>query len=222
MPDCAVAHTVIVVAPRSPLDLPAGAVLLVLAAFHPHLHAASFDYLGVALAAAASWVGVPGPGEPVLIAAGIYAARGHVDLLDVLLVAWAGATAGGVAGWLLGRRGGRALWLAPGPFQHQRLATIVRGERFFERHAFVGVYLVPSWVVGINGMRAARFLPANAFWALAWTLLVGGGAYLVGPSIADVIGDIGLIGGLTLAALVVAGIATALMRRRRGDSRAPE
>ena len=42
---------------------------------HHHFHGPTIDYVGLALAAAASWVGVPGPGEPVLIAAGVFAAR---------------------------------------------------------------------------------------------------------------------------------------------------
>src|SRR2546421_13103109 len=46
------------------LSLPVPA--LVHLAFHHHFHGAPFDYLGLAAAAAASWLGVPGPGEPVL------------------------------------------------------------------------------------------------------------------------------------------------------------
>jgi membrane protein DedA with SNARE-associated domain len=186
--------------------------VLLLGALHAH---ASFDYAGVALAAAVSWAGIPGPGEPVLIAAGLYAARGRVEIADVLLVAWAGATAGGIAGWLLGRRGGRALWAGPGPLRQLRLRALAHGERFFERHVLLGVYLVPAWAVGIHDIEARRFLPANAFWALAWTLVVGGGAYVLGPSIADVAADLGLAGGVVLAALALGAIATAVRRRRR-------
>lgn len=193
---------------------PLAAVVLLLAGLHTHLHGTSFDDTGIALAAAASWVGVPGPGEPVLIAAGIYASRGRVDIGEVLLVAWLGATVGGVAGWQLGRRGGRALWSAPGPFRRLRLAAMMRGERFYERHALLGVYLAPSWVAGIHDMPAARFLPMNALCAAAWALLVGGGAYLAGPSIADVVGDLGLAGAVVLGALLLAGIVGALLRRR--------
>jgi membrane protein DedA with SNARE-associated domain len=205
-----------VVAPRSPAAAAQFTGLLVLGLLQHHLHGPSVDYLGIALAAGASWIGVPGPGEPVLIAAGIYAARGKVDLGEVLAVAWLGATLGGSAGWLLGRRGGRALWSAPGPLQRPRLAAMERGERFFDRYGLLAIYLMPSWVAGINAVPAARFMPANALFALGWTLLVGGGAYLVGPAIEDVVADLGLAGGLALAALILGGLAAALLRRRRG------
>ena len=64
-------------------------------------------------------------------------------------------------------------------------------------------------------MPAARFLPLNALCAAAWTLLVGGGAYLAGPSIADVVGDLGLAGAVVLGVLLLAGTGAALLRRQR-------
>jgi membrane protein DedA with SNARE-associated domain len=64
-------------------------------------------------------------------------------------------------------------------------------------------------------MRAARFLPANAIAAAVWAVLVGLAAYAVGPSIADLIGDLGLAGLIVLGALVVAAAAATLLRHRR-------
>jgi membrane protein DedA with SNARE-associated domain len=201
------------VASRLPLVAPALAVAL--GALHHHLQGPPVDYLGVALAAAASWVGVPGPGEPVLIAGGIYASSGRIDLAQLLVVAWAAATAGGVAGWLIGRKGGRALWIAPGPLQRLRMAALARGERFFDRWGLLAIYLAPSWVAGIHGVRASRFLPANALAAAIWTLLVGLGAYLIGPSIKDVVSDVGLVGGGLLVVLLALFVAGERWRRRR-------
>jgi len=182
---------------------------------HPMLHGSPVDLVGVALAAAASWIGVPGPGEPVLIAGGVYAARGKLDLAELLVVAWAAATAGGVAGWLLGRKGGRALWTAHGPLQRWRCNSLARGERFFERYGLLAIYLAPSWVAGIHGVRPARYLPANAFSAVIWTLLVGWGAYLVGPPIEDVVSDVGLGATALLVVLVALFVLGERWRRRR-------
>jgi membrane protein DedA with SNARE-associated domain len=180
-----------------------------------HFHGPSVGYVGLALAAAASWLGVPGPGEPVLIAAAVYAARGKLDLVEVLLVAWAGASAGGTAGWLVGRRFGAALMSAPGPMRRQRARAAARGAHFFERYGVLAVYLAPSWVAGAVAMRAARFLPANLIAGAVWAVLVGVAAYAVGPSIADLIGDLGLAGLIVLGILVVAAVAATLVRRRR-------
>jgi membrane protein DedA with SNARE-associated domain len=192
-------------------------VLLAALHVHHHFHGPSLGYLAIGLAAAASWIGVPGPGEPVLISAGVLAARGRLDLAEVLAVAWAGAVAGGVGGWVIGHRAGRALLSSPGPLLHKREKALARGERFFSRYGILAVYFAPSWVAGSTGMGGSRFLPANAVSGLIWTLLVGGGAYVVGPPITEVVDDIGLLGGLLLAGLVAAAlIATVLRRRRRG------
>lgn len=199
------------------LPLVAPALVVALGTLHAHhgLHGPPVDFAGVALAAAASWIGVPGPGEPVLIAGGIWAAKGRLDLAELLVVAWAAATAGGVAGWLLGRKGGRALWTAAGPLQRMRIRSLAKGERFFERYGLLAIYLAPSWVAGIHGVRASRYLPANAASAVVWTLLVGLGAYLVGPPIEDVVSDVGLVGLIVLGALVAAFAVGERWRRRR-------
>jgi membrane-associated protein len=179
-----------------------------------HLQGPSVGYIGIGLAAAASWAGVPGLGEVGLIAGGVLAARGRLDLAELLVVAWLGAMVGGVTGWAIGRRAGQALLTAPGPLRRQRVTAVERGERFFTRFGVLAVYFAPSWVAGSTGLRAARFIPANALSAAIWSCMLGVGAYAIGPPIADVVGDIGLIGPIALGALAVAVIAYTLTRRQ--------
>ena len=70
------------------------------ASVHRHFHGPAVDYVGLAAAAGASWAGVPGPGEPVLIAAAVYAARHRLDITEVLIVAFvAAASVGSSVGW---------------------------------------------------------------------------------------------------------------------------
>jgi membrane protein DedA with SNARE-associated domain len=192
------------------LPLPLFAIVAVL---HPHARAPGVDYAGVFLAASVSWAALPGPGEAALVAAGISAAHHHLDLASVLAVAWAGASLGGTAGWVLGVKGGRGLLTAPGVLHRSRIALIARGDRFYERYGPLAVPFSPSWIAGIHDMHWSRFLPANAISALLWALSVGLGAYLIGPSITDIVADAGLAGGLLLGALLV--IALALVLRRR-------
>jgi membrane-associated protein len=182
---------------------------------HHHFHGSSLEYVGVALAAAASWAGVPGPGEATVIAAGLLAAGHKLDIGGVLVVAWAGACAGGIAGWLVGLIGGRALVSAPGPLLGYRVRALSAGERFYERFGVLAVFVTPSWVAGIARMRWTRYLPANALSALLWALVVGLGAYLLGPTIKDVVADLGLVLTLILSGLIVAVVAGRVLRRRR-------
>jgi membrane protein DedA with SNARE-associated domain len=180
-----------------------------------HLHGAPIDYLGLAAAAAASWVGVPGPGEPVLVAAGLLAAKHDLSIGGVLVVAWVAATAGGVAGWLAGLLAGRRLVTARGPLRALRLRALERGEEVFGRYAAVAILLTPSWIAGINRVRPAIYLPVNAVAAAAWAAGIGLGAYYVGPTVLDFVNDLGLVAGIALGVGVVGVALGEVLRRRR-------
>jgi undecaprenyl-diphosphatase len=170
---------------------------------HHHFHGPPGGYVGIAAAALASWAGLPGPGEAALVAAGVVAARGRLDITEVVLLAWAGAAGGGMIGWILGLRGGRAL-----------VAT--RRLPFHgSRYGLLAVFFTPSWMAGIAEMRWTRFVPANAVAALLWALTLGAGAYFAGPPIVDVVQDVGTIGLIVVLGALFGGIVLQSRRRRR-------
>lgn len=185
------------------------------AAARHHLRHESFDFAGLAAAAAASWIGIPGPGEPVLIAAGVLAAQHRLALLPVLIVAWVGATVGGIAGWAIGWRAGRAVLTWRGPLRAARVRAVARGETLFARHPVVGILLTPSWIAGINRVRPAVYHPINAAAAAVWAGGVGIGAYLVGPAVLEVVNDFGVLTAIVLIGLVSVAIALEVRRCRR-------
>jgi membrane protein DedA with SNARE-associated domain len=180
----------------------------------PHLHhhfaGPHIDYVALGLAAAISWVGITGPGEAALIAAAIAATDARVDIGGMILVAWLGAMTGGTAGWLIGRRGGRSLISRRGPLYRLRLRLLHHGDMIYERRGWLAVYLAPSWMAGVSAMPATRFLPANAVAALIWSLTIGLGTYIAGPSVADAVSEIGTVG---LVALALSAVLAALVRR---------
>lgn len=181
-----------------------------------HVRGPAIDYLGVALAAFASWVGVPGPGEPVLIAAGVFAARHKLDITPVILIAWAGATLGGIIGWAVALKAGRSVLVAPGPLQKMRIRAAVKGEEAFKRMEVIAIVLTPAWVAGINRSRAAIYVPTTIVTALLlWALPIGLGAYYAGPPVVDLAADLGvaLLAGLGL--LIAALVVVEVVRRRR-------
>jgi membrane protein DedA with SNARE-associated domain len=194
-------------------------------ALHVHLHLGQHlhhrfsgphvDYVGVGVAAAVSWLGVTGVGEAALIAAAIAAAHHKLDISSMIFVAWFGAMAGGAAGWLIGLKGGRALMTRPGPLYRLRLRLLRHGDAIYERRGLLAVFFAPSLMAGISHMRFGRFLAANAASALVWALLVGLGAYFAGPSIADLVADIGTIGLIALGSAAVLSIVVRRRLRRR-------
>jgi membrane protein DedA with SNARE-associated domain len=182
---------------------------------HHHFHGPPIGYAGLAAAAAASWVGVPGPGEPVLITAGILAARHKLDIASVVAAAWLGATAGGIAGWVIGTRAGRRVLTARGPLRRMRLAALARGDDIFARYTVVAVLLVPSWIAGIHRVRPAVYLPVNALGAVLWAAGIGLGAFYVGPPVVDLLQDVGWLTAGAIVILVLVGVGGGTVRRRR-------
>jgi membrane protein DedA with SNARE-associated domain len=182
---------------------------------HHHFHGPPVDYLGLGLAAFASWIGLPGPGEPLLIAAGVLAARHKLDLTSVLLVAWFAASLGGVLGWLGGMWGGRRIVTARGPLRGMRLKAVARGEEVFRRVPVLAIVLAPSWVAGIHRVRPAIYLLTNFISAAVWAGGIGVGAYLVGPTVIDVVQDVGVVLVIGIVLLVIVAIALEVGRRRR-------
>ena len=189
--------------------------LLLAIHLHHRFHGPHVDYIGVGLAAAVSWIGITGVGEAALIAAGIAAGRGKVDISSILFVAWVGAMAGGVAGWLVGLKGGRALMERPGPLYRLRLRLLRRGDELYERRGILAVYLTPTLMAGISGMRARPFIVANGIAAVSWVLLVGLGAYFAGPSVAEWLGDLSTV----VLVLLLAAAALSLVARWRWKAR---
>lgn len=191
---------------------------LALHVHHP-FHGSPIDYATLALACGASWIGFFGPGEPVLIAAGILAAEHKLSIDAVLLVAWAAATGGGIAGWLIGRIAGRAVITAPGPLRGLRLRAVERGEEVFRRYAIVAIVVAPSWAAGIHRVPTPLYMTVNLVSAILWTVGIGLGAYYAGPPILDAVGDLGWVTGGLLVLLVVAGVVFEIRRRSVRGSR---
>lgn len=179
-----------------------------------HHHAAPLDYVGLALGSAASWFGVPGPGEPLLLAAGVLAAKHQLDLATVLIVAWLAATAGGIGGWLAGLKAGRAVVTAPGPLRALRIRTVEHGEEIFDRHPITAILVTPAFVAGIHGVRSRVYVPINVASAAVWASGIGVAGYLVGPSVLDIFADVGPVLSVVIIVVVIALVGLQVIRHR--------
>jgi membrane protein DedA with SNARE-associated domain len=192
------------------------AVLLLLAIHVARrLRSRSIGYTAIGLAAFASWAGVPGPGEAGLIAGAAYAARHRLDIVELELVALAGAFLGGIAGFVLGIKFGASLAERRGPLLGARKRALKAGERFYERFGPVAVLLTPSWVAGIHRVKTVPFVIFNLVAAVVWTALYGLTTYFAGPKVAEYFGDVGKWASAGIVAAAVAVAAVALLRRRR-------
>jgi membrane protein DedA with SNARE-associated domain len=153
--------------------------------------------------------GLPLPGETALIAGAGLAAAGHLSLPIVVLVATIAAIVGDTAGYLLGRRGGRAFLLRDGLGAAHRRHAVARADAFFARYGMAAVFfgrwvplvrIVAALCAGAAQMPWRRFAVANAAGALTWATTVGTVAWLLGPGGATAMAA----GGLLLGAVTMA------------------
>jgi membrane protein DedA with SNARE-associated domain len=189
---------------------------------HHHFHGPAIDYVGLALAASLSWIGIPGPGEPILIAASVFAAKHKLDITSVLVAAWIGATVGGIGGWLIGLKAGRRLVTARGPLHTMRLHAVERGERVFERYTLLAILLTPTWVAGIHRVATGRFLLINAIAAAMWACGLGLGAYFIGPTVVDLLDEVGIAAGVVVGLVIVGIVVAEIIRRRHHRAATPD
>ena len=70
-----------------------------------------------------------------------------MDIVTLIVVAGAAAIIGDNIGFAIGRRYGRRLFLASGPFEHHRNKVLEVGEPFFAKHGPKAVFL-GRWVAG--------------------------------------------------------------------------
>ena len=159
--------------------------------------------------------GVPLPGETALIAAGVFASRGKLDLTAVIVVAATAAIVGDNLGYWIGRTGGRRLlerWRRVSRFSERALPW---AEDFFRRHGPKTIFLArffsilrvtAAWMAGVSRMRWWTFFAWNAAGGICWALLVGLVAYYGGQAAADAISRYGLIGGAAIVAVALVGL----------------
>ena len=168
-------------------------------------------------------MGIPVPGETALITAGIVASRGRLSIEEVIAVAAAAAILGDNVGFAIGRKLGRRLLTAPGPFLHHRRRVIAVGEPFFDRHGpkavflgrwVTGLRITAAWMAGVTRMSWPTFLFWNALGGIAWATSIGLLAYFVGHSAEKFIHLAGL-GGAVVVVLAGAVLWLVLRTRRR-------
>ena len=168
-------------------------------------------------------MGVPSPGETALVLAAVLASQGKLQIELVILIGVASAIIGDNTGYLLGRRFGREVLVAKGPFRKHRERAIAAGDRYFERHGpktvFVArwialVRFAAAWLAGINKMAFRQFFFWNALGGITWGITYGLVGYYGGQAAAGVLATAGIIGAILLALLVVGALVYFRLRNR--------
>ncbi len=182
-----------------------------------------YGYFAVAVSLVVENMGIPLPGELVLVAAALYAATGQLTIVGVGVVAVLASIGGAAAGYAIGLYGGRPLAERYGKYVLITPDRLDRFERFFERRGWLvvifgrfidGVRQAAAIIAGISDMSFRRFMTLTTIGAVVWVAVW----CTVGEVAGSHVTTISKYAGYVAAALgvgVVVVIAHHLLRSRR-------
>jgi membrane protein DedA with SNARE-associated domain len=143
----------------------------------------NFGYLAVFALIGIESLGIPAPGETMLVTAAVYAgATGNLLIEGVIAAAVAGAIVGDNIGYAIGRKGGYRLLLRYGPKLRIKQSHLKVARYVFERHGgkvvFFGRFIAilrtyAAFLAGVGQMEWKRFLAWNAAGGLVWGTIFG-------------------------------------------------
>jgi membrane protein DedA with SNARE-associated domain len=158
-------------------------------------------------------LGIPLPGEAVLIVASIYAATHDGNIALVIAAATIGAIIGDNIGYMIGREFGYRLVLKYGSYLGLTEGRIKLGQYLFQKYGSAVVFFgrffailrfLAAFLAGVNQLAWPRFLVANALGGLVWASIVGLSAYTLGRGIHAVQGPAAIIGIVGAVAILIA------------------
>jgi membrane protein DedA with SNARE-associated domain len=174
-----------------------------------------YGLLVVAVVIGLESVGLPVPGESVLILAGIFAGTRHdLNIVAVVVTAALAAVAGQTAGFIVGREFGYRLLLRFGPYVRITEGRIKLGEYLFLKHGtkiVVAGRFVPllrslaGILAGANRMPWLQFMAANVVGAFAWASVFGFAAYLLGHEVERIAGPFVIVIGIVALVILAIG-----------------
>jgi membrane-associated protein len=134
------------------------------------------------------------PGDSLLVTAGLFAARGDIEVLPLIAALSIAAVAGDTVGYNIGKRGGPRLFnRADSLFFNKKHLTTTK--EFYERHGpftiviarFVPIIRTFAPVVaGIGAMEYKRFISYNVIGGVGWVLSMVLGGYFLGQVIPNI------------------------------------
>src|SRR6185295_13778373 len=131
------------------------------------------------------------PGDSLLFTAGLFAARGDLNLAVVLIGCFVAAVVGDQVGYAFGRKAGPSIFRRPNSrlFKQEH---IQRADEFFEAHGAKTILLarfvpvVRTFVpilAGVGAMKYRTFLIYNVIGGLLWAVGVTMLGYILGDQI---------------------------------------
>ena len=128
------------------------------------------------------------PGDSLLVTAGIFAARGDLDLLTLNASLSLAAIAGDTVGYGIGARTGPKIFTRENSFFFNR-KHLISAKEFYDRHGGFTIFIarfVPiirtfaPVVAGVGAMQYRKFISYNVFGGIFWVMTTTLAGYFLG------------------------------------------
>jgi membrane protein DedA with SNARE-associated domain len=147
-----------------------------------------YGYGAAVVATMAEGMGIPTPGQTLLMASALEAAQGRMNIVLLLFLVTTAATLGNSVGYAIGRWGGRMVLdkLRVNPHRQQYLDDLFKrrgGPVILLARFLDGVRQLNGIVAGVMRMPWWTFTAYNVLGAILWTFAWGLGTYYFGRDI---------------------------------------
>jgi membrane-associated protein len=134
------------------------------------------------------------PGDSLLVTAGIFAARGDLDLLTLNVTLSLSAIAGDSVGYGIGARTGPKIFTRENSFFFNR-KHLISAKEFYDRYGGFTIFIARFMpiirtfapvVAGVGAMEYRRFIAYNVFGGIFWVLTTTLAGFFLGRAIPNI------------------------------------
>ena len=166
------------------------------------------------------------PGDSLLVTAGIFAAKGDLDLLTLNLALSAAAIVGDTVGYRIGYTTGPKIFTRENSLLFNR-KHLISAKEFYDRYGgftiviarFIPIIRTFAPVVaGVGAMSYRRFLAFNVFGGIFWVMMTTLAGYFLGTFIPNIQEQIHLVIAIVIFLSLLPGMIKFLSEWRKAKS----
>jgi membrane-associated protein len=166
------------------------------------------------------------PGDSLLVTAGLFAAKGDLNIVWLNLALIAAAIIGDATGYWIGRRAGQALYNRPNSFFFRR-QHLIKTHEFYEKHGgktiviarFVPIIRTFAPVVaGAAEMTYRQFAIYNVLGGIGWVTSMTLTGYFLGRAVPDIDKHIHIVVAVVIFLSLLPGIISIAREKMKARS----
>ncbi|HEY7410650.1 MAG TPA: VTT domain-containing protein [Vicinamibacteria bacterium] len=169
------------------------------------------------------------PGDSLLVTAGLFAAKGDLDIVWLNVALIAAAIIGDATGYYIGKRTGHALYSRPNSFFFRR-EHLIKTHEFYEKHGGKTIVIARFMpilrtfapvVAGAAEMTYRKFAVYNVVGGVGWVLSMTLLGYFLGQAVPDIDQHIHIVVAVVIFLSLLPGIISVARARMQKPAAPP-